>query len=100
MPGCKRMLVEPMSSRNVNVAGCVLHVADRAGVDQLADAGGARMVRPHEAVHQPHAFRPAVSDDLGRFGRGRSERLFDRTCLPASAAFFAHSACSVLGSGM
>src|SRR5262249_37670104 len=56
-------------------AGDALHPAERAAVEELARPGGARVVRPHEAVHQADALGPAVVHQVAGLGGGRGQRL-------------------------
>src|SRR5437764_7962723 len=48
--------------------GDAAHLADAAVEKEALDLSGARMVRPHEAIHQRDLLRLAERDQCFRFG--------------------------------
>src|SRR5262249_13564013 len=65
----RRVEVKLEGKRRIHVP----YLADHAVVDPVADRLRARMVRPHEAVHKPHAFRLAGIDEYSCFVGGTAE---------------------------
>ena len=59
------------------------HLANGSAVEELTQPGRARVVRPHEAVHEVHSFCPApIKHLLGFDGRG-GKRLLAEDVLAA-----------------
>src|SRR5207237_6508860 len=62
-------------------AGDALYRTDAALIQELTQPGGARMVRPHETLHERDAARPAIVDHVPGFGGGRHQRLLAQDVL-------------------